>query len=256
MFKKFISLMFLAVASLASCSSFGDENKTVLASNFDNYLNESNTQFAKPDVEEITTNLNIGANFLIYFSETGCGACEKFKPIITNYLRDKNPLIYNFDVSADREELKQLQNLYGDKFFEKNESNNYVVLTPSLYVVSEGSINVVNYSSYMQKETAFNNYMNSRYRTNNLYFIKGNVLDKKIKSSEFLNVSFDFMNSNQVEIYKDKIVPNYRTTGKQVVVSNIKDESKISLKVIKNKVIKKNIEINQQTADEIIKEVF
>ena len=94
---------------VSSCSSM--ENKISLAMNVNALLTDLDNQYAAPEVDKISANLEINAGFAVYFTNTGCSSCETFSPIMDEYLiKSKEFKIYsdNINLSDDKRSLYYL----------------------------------------------------------------------------------------------------------------------------------------------------
>ena len=87
--KKFIPLLFSSICLASSCSCFGNDGKIKIAKNLDVVLFDKENDYLDADYSEISANLDVNANFALYFSEDGCSSCEEFSPIMDSFTKSK-----------------------------------------------------------------------------------------------------------------------------------------------------------------------
>ena len=253
--KKLLPLLFCAPILVASCSLFGEDNRTALAGNIDTYLSEEKNNYLAPSINEITANLRINANFAIYFTTEGCSSCEEFSPIMDNYISGHNLMVYKFDSEKNREELNEFTSLYGEKF----SMDTYLSL-PALCIIKNGEPNYVNRDSYMKTQNAFNNFMNSHYKVGNVFYTSGNVFDKEFVNREFAYVYFDFNNDPNLSLYKTKLDEKVKSSSRKVIVSNYAEDSNIHLKLCGRSKMgtysRLEYVVTNETSDEVISTVL
>ena len=247
MTKKLISLMILT-SLLSGCSSNG--SKAVLGKCFESYINNEN-KVLKADIESVSRTMSMDAGFAIYISEKGCSACETFNPILTSYVEKTSLLTYQFDVEENREDLAAFQLFYGDRFFNMNSSGDYVIETPSLYVVHVNEIDEVNRDSYMKAGKAFENFMNSKYNIKNHYFIHEDISKYDVSDKSFSLVSFDKNKTDVVNQYKTKVLPLINLSDNTIIVSDVSDKDAITIdkyengSIIQTKTIDSNSSVDE-----------
>ena len=224
--KKLLSLLgvSLTLMFVSSCSSM--ENKISLAMNVNALLTDLDNQYAAPEVDKISANLEINAGFAVYFTNTGCSSCETFSPIMDEYLIKSKALIYKFDESQDREALNELSEKYKDLFFKNGELS-----LPALAIVNNKEVEYVNRDSYMKTQNAFFNYMNSHYKVGNVSYTQGDVFNIDFINREFAYVYFDFSNQSLRELYKSKLEERVKSSKRKVIVSNYVEDGKLHLKL-------------------------
>ena len=213
---------------LVSCST--SENKVKLAMNVDCFLSGSINEYQAPEIEKISANLEINANFAIYFMGSGCSDCETFSPIMDEYLQQSKMMVYKFDSATDHEALSQFAQLYGEKFFKEKVLDTYISL-PSLAIVNNGDVEYVNRDSYMKTKNAFFNYMNSHYEVGNVCYTTGNVMEKEFTNREFAYIYFNQSNDELKNLYKSKLLEKVKKSKRKVIVSNCPGVNEMQLKL-------------------------
>ena len=257
MLKKYVPLLLATTAIICGCSSASKNNKKLIASNLETFLFDKEAEFLTPEVTKISANLEANHNFALYFTNEGCGDCETFKPIVTNYLKESKMMIYKFDVEANREELQLFNTLYGERFFTKNQSGAFVVSAPMFCVINENNIDWIKKESYMKTYEAFKNHLNSKYRVDNLYYGEGNIPSLDYINKEFTYISYNQSNPDLNNLYKEKIAPLLNESSKKIIVSNNPIEDEINLKItgktISKTYFRNEIVVTSETPVETIK---
>lgn len=225
MAKKIIPLIILT-SLLSSCSL--NSSKAVLGKCFVSYISNENNVL-KADIESVSRTIAMDAGFAIYISEKGCSACETFNPILTSYVEKTSLLTYQFDVEENREDLAAFQLFYGDRFFKKNSSGDYIIETPSLYVVYSNTVNEVNRDSYMKTNKAFENYMDSKYNIKNHFFIHEDISKYDVSGKSFSLVSYNKDKQDVVSVYKTKLLPLINLSDNTIIVSDASNEEVVSI---------------------------
>ncbi len=183
-----------------------DSPKTSLLANSDflfyGEISEEHS-FYTPSLEEFDQLYNSNLNYIIYFSDEGCSACQQFNPIMKEYV-EKN---HSFVVQVAGEDKYKIEEKYKDTFFPETG-----ILTPSVFVKEKGTnFYTVNYKSYMQTYRVFSKHMNSRYETSKCAYFCGEISGKTPIISNFSMINFT---SN--EAFKNTISNRLLSTQKNV----------------------------------------
>lgn len=250
--KNLIPLVILP-SLLIACSING--SKASLAKSFESFVAGSN-KVLEADIQSVSRKISMDAGFAIYISEKGCSGCEAFNPILTSYVEKTSLLTYKFDVEDNREDLAAFQLFYGDKFFEKNDAGNYVIKTPSLYVVQNNVVDEVDYESYMKADKAFENYMNSKYDIKNHYYIHESISNYDISGKSFTYVCFDKGKEELVNLYKTKLLPLINQSDKTIIVSDENSEELLSISKYENGSLVETKNITSETSEEELKQML
>ena len=229
--KKLLPLFTLLplLTSLSSCSN--NENRVSLAMNVDSFLTGAANEYQAPEIDKISANLEINADFAIYFMSTGCYECDVFSPIMDEYMQESKMLIYKFDNSTDHTLLSEFAQKYGEKFFKEKEVDTYITL-PALAIVNNGEVEYVNRDSYMKTKNAFFNYMNSHYQTGNICYTTGNVMEKEFTNREFAYIYFNQSNLDLMNLYKTKLMNKAKNSARKVIVSNTPAVDELRLRLV------------------------
>ena len=240
--RKFTFLILLSTPLLSGCGKQGD---TPLLLNSDYLLYgdvSENHLYYQPTLEEFDNLYNSNLNYIILFSEDGCTACDRFKPIIEEYILDT----HYFVVKVDGNDRAKIENKYRDVFFKENN-----IKYPSL-IVKENSDNFYNvdYSSYMRTYRVFSRHMKSRYKTSKCAYFCGEISGKSPIISDFTLVNFE---SN--DVFKNRISSKLLNTEKNVLIKS--NFNKNSMTVFEKNsdnqfVVKMNTEIDEKLDDETI----
>lgn len=215
MTKKIVSLISI-IPLVASCSL---TNRTKICGDVDAFFGIKENTFQEANSVEIYTNLALNRSFCLYLTNQGCSSCEEFSPIANKFVKESGFLTYKYDVNEDREQLRMLQNEDGKLVF--NGLDDYSVSTPSFILVdSQANGYNINYTSYMKTEKAFFNHIKSKFELSNIYFTKGDVLEKDFVDQEFVYIHFDFGDLGLMNIYKNLIFAKANASSKTVIVSN------------------------------------
>lgn len=244
-------VIYLLLTPMICLSSCGNKERIRIDGNIDTFLLEKDNYYIKGDVDEIASKIEYSSSFLVYFTNSGCSACERFSPIMDSYLKSVDYSVYRFELGSQRDEIKRFNELWGDKFFSKEDGVHQIV-TPSLYVVDHNfNVQMINYDSYMQTENAFKNHMKSRYESSNIYFTSGDVLKDNLNKS-FVYIHFDFSNDELKNIYNSKLKDVLENTDKKVVVSNYIDDGKLHLSSNYDGQMKDMVILNETTNEQIL----
>ena len=255
MTKRLFTLVIVPVTLTCSCSLLNEQNRTKLAANIDTFLFNQNNDYLSPEIDKISANLKVNANFLIYFTEEGCSSCEAFTPIMNNYIQDHNVMVYKFDVNKDREVFNDFKEQYGQKFF-----NDVALTLPAVYVVNEDKINNIDYESTMKTQNVFFNYMNSKYEVGNTYYIDKNPFEFEFSNKEFAYINFDYSNENLLSLYNSKLKDKVYKSKRKVIVSSFTEDEKIHLKLVGRcelgQYSRLEFIVNEETSEEVINQVL
>lgn len=259
MAKKLFTLVIIPISLACSCSLFNEQNKTKLAANIDTFLFNKENAYLAPEVDKISANLEVNANFVIYFTEEGCSSCEGFAPIMDNYIQSKNVMVYKFDVKKDEEAFNQFKNEYGQKFF--NEPLSGVGLTlPAVCVVNEDKVTYVDYESTMKTQNVFLNHMNSKYDVGNVYYINSDPFEYEFSNKEFAYINFDFSNENLLGLYNSKLKDLVYSSKRKVIISTFVEDGQIHLRLVGRSELGRysrlEFVVNNETSDEVIKQIL
>ena len=215
-YRKISSLILIAGSLLTGCGKSGD---IPLLCNSDFILYQTmseNHLFYTPSFEEFNNLYNSNLNYIIFFTEPGCSACQSFDPIIKEYIQNS----HQFVVKVDGEDKYKIQNEYKEKFFPDSG-----ILTPSIFIKENGdNFYNVNYSKYMQTYNAFSRHMESRYKTSKCAYFCGQIQEKSPVISEYSQISFI---SN--DTFKNKLSSKLMNTEKNVVISTDFDYNSMTL---------------------------
>lgn len=255
--KKFIPLLFSSICLASSCSCFGNDGKIKIAKNLDVVLFDKENDYLDADYSEISANLDVNANFALYFSEDGCSSCEEFSPIIDSYLKESNMMVYKIDVNEDKEVFNKLQKEYSTKLFNNEET----LSLPALCVYANNEANYVDYSSHMKTEMAFKNYMNQKYRVVDLCFTSGDIYSLDFVDRKFAYINFDFENDRHVNLFKTKLEKIAYSSNRTVIISNYNEDDIVHIRYTgKNakgeRFSIKEFGVNEDTNENVVREVL
>jgi len=255
--KKFIPLLFSSICLASSCSCFGNDGKIKIAKNLDVVLFNKENDYLDADYSEISANLDVNANFALYFSEDGCSSCEEFSPIMDSYLKESNMMVYKIDVNEDKEVFNKLQKEYSSKLFNNEET----LSLPALCVYADKEANYVDYSSYMKTEMAFKNYMNQKYRVVDLCFTSGDIYSLDFIDKKFAYVNFDFDNDKHVNLFKSKLEKIAYSSNRTVIISNYDEDDMVHIRYTgkNNKGERYSIKefvVTEETNENVVREVL
>ena len=254
--KKLFPLLFLASLSLISCSELNNDNRIKLASNIETYLFEKENSYQEPDIDKISANIELNANFAIYFTSEGCSSCINFSPIIDEYVKANNLLIYKYNQETNYEQFLKFKEKYGERFFDEP-----TLSLPALFILEDGNVNKVNYDSYMKTKSAFFNYMNRNYISSHIFYTTGNVFEQEFYFTEFAYIYFDQNSSSLMDIYKQKLMEPSKKSHRDVIISNYAEDDQIHLKLTGRNEKKESYSrlefiVNDKTSDETILKVL
>ena len=228
MSKKLFTLVIAPMLLASSCSLLNNQNKLKLAANIDTFLLDKPNDYLTPNIDKISTNLRLNANFIIYFTEEGCSSCEGFKPIMDNYIQSQNVMVYKFDVNKDKEVFDQFKEQYGQKFFNQEAA----IPLPSVYIVNEDKVSNVEYETSMKTQNAFLNYMNTKYEVGNTYYIDKNPFEFEFTNKEFAYINFDFSDENLLGLYNSKLKDKVYKSKRKVIVSSLIEDNQLHLRLV------------------------
>ena len=215
MTKKFIPLLTLLAIESTACSNFANVK---VSGNVDVFLGIKTPAYQEPITANITANLELSIPFALYFTNEGCSSCEAFSPIADNYLNEAKFLTYKYDVNKDRDEFNKLIEKHGDLLFKENKES---IVTPSYLIVDKDqNVYNINYNSYMKTESAFFNYMNTKFSLSNVYLTSGDVFTKNFINKEFVYIYFNFQNVSLFSLLKSNIISSAYNSNKPVIISN------------------------------------
>lgn len=243
-FKKTLLLFGLTAAALSGCN---DADKTFLLANSNYTLYGDligSPLFVETNVDDFTNLYNSNLNFIVMFSEDGCPACERFTPIIEEYVKETHQLVVNVTGNNKYSILEKFK----DKFFPDEN-----ILNPSIFIKEKGDeIYKVNYSSYMITYRAFKRHMDSRYKTSKCAYFCPEIPGKSPIISNYTYVSFTGNST-----FRTKLSDKLLSTEKNVIVES-NNEANYLTNFVKNSdgnfEIEKTHKIDGSLTDEIINE--
>ena len=258
--KKFIPLLAMFPLLATSCGQVLPDNKIKICGNIETYLYKDDNHYLTPSLPEISRNIKIGANFAIFFTNTGCGSCEEFVPIMNEFAATSRMMIYKFDLADNEKEINDFKYAYGDLFFKKDEQNNYIIPTPALALYHDAEVHYVDYDKYMKTDMAFYNYMDKTYKESNIYYTKGDVFKEDFVDCEFAYIYFDFDNVSLMNIYKTKIARHVSLSNRTVIISHYDEGGLVHLKLCGrtngNAYSRKEFIVTRDTGENVLNEVL
>lgn len=106
------------------------------------------------DIQDLVELKNENLPFLLYLGNEACGACQRFEPILTNYIQSTRIHVYYYDLLKNIYEIEALTPTFPSWFTE-------ALATPSLYVFSsEERLLYVRGSEIFFSQSRFKNLMN------------------------------------------------------------------------------------------------
>lgn len=243
--KRVISLLLTLLFVASSCDN---NEKQSIDGNIDVLLFQKENDYIEGNISSIEIRKRLSSSFMVYFTNPGCSACDEFSPIMDEFIKENDYCVFKFDTNVQRNELREFENRWGDKFFKK-EDNTYQIVTPSLCVVNESfDVTRIDNKAYMQYKNVFFNHMSSNYKSSNVFI---NEKRSKITQKSITNVLLNFNNNELINIYENKIKRFTRTSNKQIVIGNSADSG-----VLLSCSSKADLIVNQDTPIGSIQEYF
>ncbi len=172
--------------------------------------------FEKFDRDAIIRQYNNHISFGILICQNGCGACNDFKPIIKDYLKNTKQLIYKMNITEQQDEFNWLIQYHYYDWFEGKAPK-----TPSVFMIHDENIaEEIPYSKF-GTIYSFTNAMRDTISLTNCYYSLEEVDLEKVVNNISKNMIYFTINTEQTfgsEIFKTEIKPLIETTNKQILI--------------------------------------
>lgn len=242
--KKLLLSLLILPSLLTGCSK--EDKGEVFLSNSVCFEGKTN-QVIEGNVQTVKNLLNLNVNFLVYFHKPECYWCDKFEPILNDFLATSETLV----VDVPYETLNNFSQEFGTFFFpEQSITFPYLAIANGLKQVER-----VNNDSYMQTKKVFENYMESRIKKSSIYF-KDSSLEKFENTREFTHISLQKSNISAVTTFTQKVKNVAINSAKNTIIS-FEEEAGLNLtKYEPNFLAKEKAQILIDTEPSIIENFF
>lgn len=179
--------------------------------------------FRDVNCADLTTLFESNSDYLLMFTRKGCSSCEEFKPIIENYIKKTNQVVYSYEIS-ESDFMNEFVPQYGNKFFPSNE-----ILTPALFVGEGLEVKELDHNRFMTKPMFTNLMRGQVYETNVYSFTRFNsYLKFKENNSPFETYIYDRKNktaSDSFNLSKEMLYKSENTTA--IIDISLMDETNV-----------------------------
>ena len=208
--KRLLVLSLIPSLLLTGCSSFSGANPAYRNGDLIYTLTDNPNLFRDVNATQIDALMKSKSDFLLLFSQNGCASCAEFKPVIEQYIKNTNQLVYRYDVKSD--DFVTFGETYGERFFP-----NGMIETPSLFLVNNaGEIEHLSKNMYNTTLMLTNMMKSHLYETNVYSFSRYYPYSEFIKHNyDFYTFIYDRSNESQANMY-DLHVNDYITKSEKM----------------------------------------
>lgn len=245
--KKILPII-LVSSSLCGCAP--KEKGMTCLSNANFFFEEKvngNQKTLTGTIDNIKALMDLNIPFLIYLHKPNCVWCDKFAPILDEYLSNYETLV----VDVPYEILTQFAQQFGTYYFENNQIN-----FPYLGIVKGyNKCKHVENEKYMQTKLAFQNYMTSELKNSQLYYSDSSIENCK-NIQEFTYISLKNTDKTSLNLYSTKVQEIALDSSKNIVISTANSTGLELIKIDKNHEVKEKTQITNESEPDLILEFF
>lgn len=243
-FKKLLFSLLILPSLFTSCSK-EDEGEAFLknAECFEGKIN----QVVEGNIQTVKNLLNLNINFLVYFHKPECYWCDKFQPILDDFLKKSETLV----VDVPYDSINAFSMELGSYFFaQESISFPYLAIANGLKQVER-----VNNTNYMQTKNVFENYMESRIKKSTIYY-SYSELQKFENTCEFTHISLQKSSISVLTTFSQKVKNIALNSTKNSIISFEEKDGINLIKYDSNFIEKEKAQILIDTEPSIIENFF
>ncbi len=245
--KKIFPLV-LITPTLVSCSP--KENGMTCLSNANYFFKElvnGESKTLTGTIENVRTLMDLNIPFVIYFHKTDCYWCDKFAPIMDDYLSNYETLV----VDIPYEILTSFISEFGSYYFEDEKiSFPYVGIAKGYDKCKR-----IENDKYMQTKSTFKKYMTSELKNSQIYYADSSIENCK-NTRDFTYISLKNTDKNSLNLYSTKIQEIAVDSSKNIVISSQDSNGLELMKIGTNFEIKEKAQISNETEPDLINNFF
>ncbi len=223
--KRFLTATILLASCLTSCGQNNNNphiNRNGELSSLEE-INEDNA-YKIGSYEYIENLIEQKERFLFYFMQENCHACEDFKDVMLNYIKDTSAFVIKVNMTNQGEVAYKLYDKYGTLLNLED--------TPRVYLIeSKEKMTLIpqsRYSSSLMFNKAMQDYV---YLTNVYTFSLQNSYKAFLENEEnLLTIFVDYSNSNSINKYRSFIEEKIQNSDKKVALVQLDNENISSFK--------------------------
>lgn len=230
--KKSLLIVSFIPVLLSSCSYKGPvktyKNANLLLQEEITYENA----FIKFDKTVVESQKTAQYSYMLYISQDGCGRCKDFAPVILEYVKQTQQLVYKIDAIKNPAELDYIADICGDSWFNKQQ-----IVTPTVMIVSGHSEVVPIHYTKFGNINSFTNALRSEISFTNVYMTNSQfdyvAASKKI-NKDIIYFNINMKNADHQNLYFNAIKSLVEVANKTVVICDREEHTSVTSIVAKN----------------------